>query len=69
MKSDRAKAVVGGWRKNFTDGEIIEAVSRAQRNEAQDAVAFIEGCLRQKRSGGDTSVGAMSAISALERYR
>jgi hypothetical protein len=25
--------------------------------------------LRHKRSGGDASVGAMSAISALERYR
>jgi hypothetical protein len=69
MKPDRAMAIVGVWRKNFADGEIIDAFSRAQRNEAQDPIAFIQGCLRHKRSGGDASVGAMSAISALERYR
>ncbi|MEA3152588.1 MAG: hypothetical protein QOK44_177 [Betaproteobacteria bacterium] len=69
MKPDSARAVVGGWRKNFADGEIIDAFSRAQRIEAQDPIAFIQGCLRHKRSGGDASVGAMSAISALERYR
>jgi hypothetical protein len=69
MGPDRARAVVGGWRKNFADGEIIDAFSRAQRNEAQDPIAFIQSCLRQKRSGGDASVGSMSAISALERYR
>lgn len=69
MKPDRARAVVGGWRKNFADGEIIDAFSRAQRNEAQDPIAFIQGCLRHKRIGGDTSVGAMSAIAALGQYR
>jgi hypothetical protein len=64
----QARKIVGAWRKHFTDGEIIDAVSRAQREEAQDPVAFVVGCLKQKHRG-DNSVGAMSAISALERYR
>lgn len=57
LTEERARRMLGVWRKTFTDGEIIDAVSRAQREEAQEPVAFITGCLKQKRSGGDASVG------------
>jgi hypothetical protein len=69
LTADRARRIVGGWRKNFTDAEIIDAISRAQREEAQEPIAFINGYLKRRQGGGDASVGAMSAISALERYR
>ena len=68
MPTREARQVIGMWRKKFSDGEIIDALSRAQREEAQDPVAFITGCLKHK-SRGEKSVGAMSAIAALEVYR
>jgi hypothetical protein len=64
ISADRARGIVGGWRKNFSDGKIIDAVRRAQRHEAQDPVAFITGCLRERRNLPRT--GAMSAIAAIE---
>ncbi|MGY4399860.1 hypothetical protein [Bradyrhizobium sp. USDA 3315] len=63
---DQARRIVGSWRKHHSDGQIIDAISRAQRQEAQDPVAFINGCLRQQaRPVG----GAMSAIAAIEGVR
>jgi hypothetical protein len=64
MSSGQARRVVGGWRKSFSDSAIIDAASRAQREEAQDPVAFIMGCLRHSRNRSE--VGAMSAIAAME---
>jgi Helix-turn-helix domain len=43
MSADRTRGIVGGWRKNCSDDEIVDAFRRAQRHEAQDAVAFISG--------------------------
>jgi hypothetical protein len=68
MSALKARQIIGMWRKRFSDGEIIDAISRAQREEAQDPVAFITGCLRHK-SRDEQPVGAMSAIAALEVYR
>ena len=65
LSPDQARRMLGRWRKTNTDGEIIDAISRAQREEAQDPIAFITGCFRQKR-GGRPNVGAMSAIAAIE---
>jgi hypothetical protein len=65
LSPDRARRMLGRWRKANSDGEIIDAISRAQREEAQDPVAFINGCLRQ-RLRGQRPTGAMSAIQAME---
>lgn len=59
-----ARSVVGKWRRDHSDGEIFEAIKRAQREEAQDPIAFVTGCLRQ--GAGRPKVGAMSAIAAIE---
>jgi hypothetical protein len=61
---DQARQIVGGWRKSYSDGDIIDAISRAQRQEAQDPVAFVNGCLQHGRRR--PRVGAMSAIAAIE---
>jgi hypothetical protein len=61
----QARRMLGCWRKTNSDGEIIDAISRAQREEAQDPVAFINGCLRH-RLRHRRSTGAMSAIQAME---
>jgi hypothetical protein len=65
LSPDQARRMLGRWRKTNTDGEIIDAISRAQREEAQDPVAFITGCFRQ-RQRGQRPTGAMSAIQAME---
>lgn len=59
-----ARSVVGKWRRDHSDGEIFEAIKRAQREEAQDPIAFVNGCLRQ--GPARPNVGAMSAIAAIE---
>jgi len=65
LTEERARRTLGGWRNQYTDGEIIDAISRAKREEAQEPIAYITGFLKRRRNGGDASVGAMSAISAL----
>jgi hypothetical protein len=65
LSPDQARRMLGRWRKTNSDGEIIDAISRAQREEAQDPVAFINGCFRQ-RHHGQRPTGAMSAIKAME---
>jgi len=65
LSPDQARRMLGRWRKTNSDGEIIDAISRAQREEAQDPVAFINGCFRQ-RLRGQRPTGAMSAIQAME---
>jgi hypothetical protein len=65
LSPDQASRMLGRWRKTNSDGEIIDAISRAQREEAQDPVAFINGCFRQ-RHRGQRPTGAMSAIQAME---
>jgi hypothetical protein len=68
MPTQKARQIIGMWRKNFSDGEIIDAISSAQREEAEDPVAFIAGYLKSKNLG-TKSGGTMSAIAALEVYR
>jgi hypothetical protein len=65
LSPDQARRMLGRWRKTNSDGEIIDAISRAQREEAQDPVAFINGCFGQ-RLRRQRPTGAMSAIQAME---
>jgi hypothetical protein len=65
LSPDQARRMLGLWRKTNSDGEIIDAISRAQREEALDPVAFINGYFRQ-RLRGQRPTGAMSAIQAME---
>lgn len=66
LSADQARRLLGKWRQKHQDAAIIDAVSRAMRNEAQDPVSFISACL--SRSSPSHSLGAMSAIAAIERY-
>lgn len=45
----QARSIIGKWRKSHTDGSIIDAIGRAQREGAVDPVPFIVGCLQPKR--------------------
>ena len=52
-KSDGAvRRILGGWGKDHSHGEIIDACSRAKREGALDPVAFVEGIWRQQRKRG-----------------
>ncbi|WFU21141.1 helix-turn-helix domain-containing protein [Bradyrhizobium sp. CB1717] len=66
LSADQARRLLGKWRQTHRDAAIIEAVSIAIRNEARDPVGFISACL--SRSSPSQSVGAMSAIAAIERF-
>lgn len=48
---DRAGKILGKWRKDFGDAALIAAIGAAVREDAQDPVEFIAGCLR--RSAND----------------
>lgn len=47
----RARKVLGNWRKHFGDGAVIEAMSIAARNSVSEPVAYITAVLK-KRDGG-----------------
>jgi hypothetical protein len=65
MSADSARRMLGRWCKTHTHGQVIDAVSRAQREGAVDPVPFITACLKQTRPSSATG-GAMSAITAIE---
>ncbi|QOZ45516.1 hypothetical protein XH89_20030 [Bradyrhizobium sp. CCBAU 53340] len=67
LSADQARRLLGKWRQKHMDSVIIDAISRAMRHEAQDPVAFITACLTRSSSPSH-SLGAMSAIAAIERY-
>jgi hypothetical protein len=57
-----ARSLIGRWRKEADDGQVIAALGKAQREGALDPVAFISGCLRALRrqqadEGGMARVG------------
>jgi hypothetical protein len=69
LHTGQARKMIGKWRKDFSNDEaIIDAFNQAKLEEAQDPVAFITGCLKQKLTGAK-SAGVMSAIAAMELYR
>lgn len=65
LTPDQARRILGRWRKSFSDGQIIDAISRAQREEAQDPIGFVTGCLKRPLRD-QRPTGAMSAIAAIE---
>lgn len=57
-KSDSAaRGILGKWRKSHSDGEIIEALGRCQREGAIDPVAFCEGVFRFSKNSGKVASG------------
>lgn len=48
----RAGAMLGKWRKDFGDAALIAAIGSAVREDAQDPVEYIVGCLRSYTNGG-----------------
>jgi helix-turn-helix protein len=64
LTADQARRIIGGWRKNYPDREIIDAISRARRQDPQNPVAYIAWCLKQRLAR--PNIGAMSAIAAIE---
>lgn len=56
--------IIGKWRKAHSDGEIIEALGKAQREGAIDPVGFIEGVFRHqaKRAEAAEYSGAFGRI-------
>ncbi len=57
----QARAILGKWRKEHSDAEIIAALGTAQREGAIEPVAFIERCLRNSAQAGprETEDGRM----------
>jgi len=66
LTPDAARRMLGRWCKTYTHGEVIDAVSRAQREGVVDPVPFITQCLKQRSKSSARPMGAMSAIAAIE---
>jgi hypothetical protein len=66
MTADSARRMLGRWCKTYTHGEVIDAVSRAQREGAVDPIPFVNACLKQRRKASERRTGPMSAIAAIE---
>lgn len=47
----KARTIVGGWRKNFDDATVIDALSHAYREQPSDPVAYVAATLKRKRAG------------------
>ena len=50
VKAGQARGIVGKWRKDYTDAEIIAALGAAQREGAVDPVAYIQKALAGPRA-------------------
>lgn len=46
MAEQKARSLLGKWRRDHGDPALIDALSRAQREGAIDPVSFITGCFR-----------------------
>ena len=46
VKEPAARALIGKWKRDHGESQVIAALGQAQRNGATDVVGFIEGCLR-----------------------
>lgn len=53
IPNPKARSLLGKWRRDHSDGAVIEALGRAQREAAIDPVAFIEGALRWSAKKAD----------------
>ncbi|HYF54671.1 MAG TPA: DUF1376 domain-containing protein [Salinarimonas sp.] len=49
--ADRAGSMLGKWRKDFGDAALIAAIGAAVREDAENPVEFIAGCLRSYANG------------------
>ena len=62
---DQAGKILGGWRKDYTDSDLIAAIGACVREGAEQPVEFIAGCLRRtngKRDGkGDRMLAGFAA--------
>lgn len=47
----RARSLVGGWRKEFSDEAVMSAIVACEKEAASEPVAFIAGCLHNSRKG------------------
>jgi uncharacterized protein YdaU (DUF1376 family) len=47
----RARRLIGGWRKEFSDAAVLAAIVACEHEAASEPVAFIAGCLHHSRKG------------------
>ena len=59
----QARSMVGKWRKDFTDAEVMRALSSAQRSNASEPVSYVTEAL--KRSSCVYSVGGVRIREAV----
>lgn len=53
-RQERAgRALIGKWKQAYGAPAVIDAISRAHREGAEEPVSFIEGCLRNGQSNGN----------------
>lgn len=63
VDADRARGLLGKWRRDHGDAVLIAALGRAEREGAVEPVAFIEGVLRKVGRARDcTRFGAFGNI-------
>lgn len=55
----KARALLGKWKRDYGDADVMAALGKAQREGAIDPVGFIEGCFRAKRRAGIGSAASL----------
>ena len=66
VKEAQARSILGKWRKDNSDADVIAAIGKAQREGSIDPVAFISGCFRHEAKtvapAGYVDAGAFGMI-------
>lgn len=65
VAESKARSVIGKWRRDFPDIEIINALAAAQAEAASEPVSFVEACLsRSKKNGTANRAGSTAGVAA-----
>jgi uncharacterized protein YdaU (DUF1376 family) len=51
LPDGRARRLIGGWRKEFSDAAVLAAIVACEHEAASEPVAFIASCLHNSRKG------------------
>lgn len=62
----QARSMLGLWRRDYGDDNLIAALGEASRQSASEPIAFITAVLKQRRSANGNNIGARSAQAGIE---
>lgn len=57
MPQQRARTMLGKWRKEFSEEQVIAALSRCEREQPLDPIEFMQGCFRYQAKRAEPEYG------------